>query len=125
MDGSVRPRRSPRVLILEPNLGACDLVVEVIGSIGCDIVGPCRTLGAASKRVQSETIDGAVLEIKVGGSFSFDLASQLLGKGAAIIFFSRAPACLLPADLRREPLLIKPEGISRLADVATAAFSRR
>jgi DNA-binding NarL/FixJ family response regulator len=124
-DAVLPPRRPPRILIVEPNPGASQIIVEILSTVGCDIVGPCATLAeATAKLAAGHPVDGAVLEMNVGGSYSFALAEMLLGQGKAVLFFSRSGAHLVPKTLRRAAVLSKPEGIEVLADTATDLFFR-
>jgi hypothetical protein len=101
---------------------AAEIIAEVLGTVGCEIIGPCSSLQEACALLdQGEQVDGAVLEINVGGSFSFELALVLRERGKAIISFSRYGA-YLPACLRTAMVLPKPKGIELLAEAAIAAF---
>jgi DNA-binding LytR/AlgR family response regulator len=122
-DAPLPHRRPPRILIVEPRQGSAEIIAEVLSTIGCEIVGPFSSLHEASAVLgQDERIDGAVLEMNVGGSFSFELAIILRERGKAIIFFTRCGAYLLPALLRSAVVLPKPTGIELLAEAARAAF---
>ena len=124
MDDAVySPPRRPRILILEPSAGIAELVAEVLASIGCEVAGACGTLEEAEIFCSSgAAIDGAVLEMSVWGSFSFELAERLREQGKAVIFFSRHGAYMLPESLRTSTVLPKPAGIEWLGGAATTAF---
>jgi CheY-like chemotaxis protein len=115
--------RSPRILIVEPNPGSAEIIVEVLEAVGCAILGPCLSLREAERLLdQGCHIDGAVLEMAVQGCFTFDLATRLIEDRKAVVFFSRCGAQLLPNRLRAAPVLPKPQGIDWLARVAIETF---
>jgi hypothetical protein len=70
-------------------------------------------------------IDGAVLEMAVGGSFTFDLADRLVERRKPVVFFSRYGSEIVPCRLRAFPVLPKPQGIEWLAELAATAFFER
>jgi hypothetical protein len=121
MQGGIPPQRLPRILVVEPNPGSAEIIVEVLQTIGCTIAGPCRTLEQAA-RMADASVDGAVLEMRVAGSFSFELAASLVERGLAVVFFSQDAHEMLPDRLRSLPYLGKPEGITQLAEVARRTF---
>jgi hypothetical protein len=124
-DSALQSKPPPRILILEPNPGAAEIIDEVLSTVGCLVAGPCSTLQAAKSLLNGGTeIDGAVLEMRVAGSFSFELAAQLLNGNKAIIFFSRCDRRILPRNLRTATVLRKPKGIELLAGIAAATFFR-
>jgi len=125
-DAKLPPRPSPRILIVEPNPGAAEIIGEVLVTVGCFVAGPCSTLTDALSLLREGTaVDGAVLEMRVSGSFSFELAALLLSWNKAVIFFSRCDAGLLPQHLRAATVLRKPVGIELLAEAAAASFFPR
>lgn len=122
-DSALPPRPPPRILILEPNPGAAEIIAEVLSTVGCVIAGPCSTLEEATSRIQSGApIDGAVLEMRVSGSFSFELAALLLGRNKTVIFFTRCDARAMPHHLGAAKVLRKPRGIELLAETARSTF---
>jgi hypothetical protein len=83
-------------------------------------------VGGSYSSVDTGTeVDGAVLEMRVSGSFSFELATVLLNGNKAVIFFSRCDAAMLPQHLQTATVLQKPKGIELLAETAVARFFPR
>jgi hypothetical protein len=124
MEGGTFPQRlGRRVLILEPNPGAGEIIVEVLAGAGFHPIGPYNTLGQAEQWVKSGTLEGAVLEMNIGGFYSFEFASALIQRGTPVIFFSHCDRHLVPTALRRMTVLQKPGGIEDLAEAAAAAFT--
>ncbi len=122
-DSTLLSRLPPRILVLEPNPGAAEIVGEILETVGCVIAGPYGTLRESIIALQAGGgIDGAVLEIRVAGSYSFELAALLINSNRAVIFFSRCDPRILPQHLQAATFLRKPKGIELLAGAAAAAF---
>jgi hypothetical protein len=126
MDGVTFERPAPRILVVEPNPGAAEIIAEILVAIGCEIMGPCVSLEMAKRLMAGGVrIDGAVLEMAIGGSFTFELAESLVERRKPVVFFSRCGSEIVPCRLCGFPVLPKPQGIEWLADVAATAFFER
>ena len=93
--GPARPRPSPaqpligkRILIVEDEaLVALDLEMT-LRAAGAETVGPCLRLARALAMAERETVDGVVLDIRLGREESYPIADLLHERGVAIVFHS-------------------------------------
>jgi hypothetical protein len=86
------------------------------------VIGPVSSVSSAMALVNHVSVDGAVLDTNVGGSYSFDVAAALLEQKKPVLFLCYEHADALPAGLRSVTVLHKPEGVLALAEVAAELF---
>jgi CheY-like chemotaxis protein len=96
-----------RILVVEDEpIVAWDLA-DVLGSYGCEVVGPAYDLPQAEKLSQ-EPLDGAVLDVNLGDQKVFPVADTLAERQVPFCFVTGyGVAGLRPGDLDR-PILQKP-----------------
>jgi hypothetical protein len=68
-------------------------------------------------------LDGAFLDIDIGGTHSYPIARLLRSKGVPFIFVSGYEPSILPQDLRDATLISKPVFIGEITRVAVDRFS--
>ncbi len=110
------------ILVVEDNLLVGELIRLAVEDAHFNVVGPIGTLDTGI-RVASETkLDGALLDIKLGGTQSFPLARLLQSKSVPFIFVSGYDRSVLPDDIRDARLVAKPVSVADLARVAVESF---
>jgi DNA-binding NtrC family response regulator len=78
----------------------------------------------ALKIVAAEELDGALLDIDLGGEMSFPVASQLASRGVPFGFVTGyADSRTIPEKFRRVPCLAKPFTPDNIADFVARHFS--
>lgn len=97
-----------RVLVVEDEMMVSMLIEDMLGDLGCTVVGPASRLEEAVELVGSAEIDCAVLDVNLGGQPIFPVADLLREKGAPFAFATGyGDAGLRDAD-RGTPVLQKP-----------------
>ena len=106
-----------KVLVVEDEpIVAWDLA-ETLEAYGCEIVGPAYDLAQASELSRGRTLDGAVLDVNLGGEKVFPLADALAEVPIPYCFVTGyGVAGLRPEDLEH-PVLQKPIDTDRLVQV--------
>lgn len=70
-----------RILIVEDeHLLAIELEDE-LRELGAVVVGPASSVDAGMALLRLETVEGAILDINLGGEMVFGLADELVGRG--------------------------------------------
>lgn len=101
--------RGRRILVVEDNFLAAEALRDVLVENGCEVVGPVGRLTAAMALASRETLDGAFLDVNLGGEQCFPLADLLRKKGVPFVFLTGyADESIVPVALRKVPLLGKP-----------------
>ena len=107
-----------RILVVEDETLIALLIEEMLGDLGCKVVGPAYRLDEALDLVKAtDPIDGALLDVNVGGKPVFEVADLLRARGVPMVFSTGyGDGGLREAD-RGAPVLQKP---FRLGEVETA-----
>ena len=115
-----------RILVVEDNFLVAEAVRELFADCGCEIVGPAPRLQAAMSLILGGGVDGAVLDINLGGELCFPVASLLTERGIPFFFLSGYDdAALIPLTFRDVPCLPKPFDRREVADMAARRFASR
>lgn len=110
-----------RVLVVEDEMMVAMLVEDMLGDMGCEVVGPAYALDSALDLArEAENLDCALLDVNLGGRPIFPVADILRERGVATIFATGyGEAGLRPED-QGSPVLQKP---FRAADLLKALKS--
>jgi CheY-like chemotaxis protein len=103
-----KDRSSLRILVVEDEpLLLLDLQEMLIG-LGIGLVKACLTLEAATRSVEIQTFDIALLDVVVGRDTAIGLASDLHRRGTSVGFISGTDGNFIPEELATRPMLQKP-----------------
>lgn len=94
------------------------LVEDLLGDLGCQVVGPAASAADAVRIARQESFDFALLDVNLGdGQTSFETAEILLERGVPFAFVTGYGEQGVRADLRDTPVLTKPIDPRHLARV--------
>ena len=97
-----------RVLVVEDEMMVSMLIEDMLGDLGCTVIGPASRLDEAIALASSTELDCAVLDVNLGGQPIFPLADILRAKGAPFAFATGyGDAGLRDVD-KGSPVLQKP-----------------
>jgi len=115
-----------KILVVEDNFLVADVLCEGLRGIGCEIVGPAPDLERGetlAARLDGKKLDGAVLDVNLGDSFSFSIAAKLRERGIPFIFLTGYDdRKIVPVEFQSAPRLSKPCSIAELAAAMQKAF---
>lgn len=114
-----------KILVVEDNYLVADVLCEGLRDIGCEIVGPTASVEASEKLIQAEdgALDGALLDVNLGGVFSFPIAVRLRELGIPFIFLTGYDdRKIVPSEFQSVPRLSKPCKLAELAAAMRDAF---
>lgn len=103
--------------MVEDELFVAMLVEDLLGDLGCAIVGPAMSAAEAVIAARSETIDFALLDVNLDGDTSFGAAEILRARGVPFAFVTGYGEQGVRTDLRDAPILAKPIDPKQLAKV--------
>ena len=113
------------VLIVEDNFLVAEAVREIFEERGSTVLGPVPRVAEAVRLVESEPLDGAVLDINLAGEFCFPVAEALRVRDVPFIFLTGyGEAMLIPLQFRDVPRLPKPFDALEVAEVAAQRFAK-
>lgn len=102
--------------MVEDELFVAMLVEDLLGDLGCTIIGPASNAAEAVRAAEGETFDFALLDVNLGdGETSFQAAEILRQRGVPFAFVTGYGDQGVRADLRDAPVLSKPIDPRRLA----------
>lgn len=104
-----------RVLVVEDELMVSMLIEDMLGDMGCQVVGAASRLDEAMRLAETLDIDCAVLDVNLGGQPIYPVADKLRSRGARIAFATGYGDSGLREEDRGSPVLQKP---FRAADLA-------
>ena len=114
-----------RVLVVEDEALVAMLLEDMLGDLGCNVMGPAMRVREALDLVESGApIDVAILDMNLAGERSFRIA-EALGSRAVPFVISTGFEGGIEADLRDRPVLRKPFLSSDLETALRAALGRK
>jgi len=118
------PHQAPRILIVEDSYQEAAELDRLLSDCGYDVVGPVGRLDDAMMLASGQALDGALLDIDLGGGRSFGVASTLQRRSVPLAFISGYDPSIVPDahELRAIPFVAKPfEDEALIAMVKTFA----
>jgi CheY-like chemotaxis protein len=104
------PHQAPRILIVEDSYPEAAELDRLLSDCGYDVVGPVGRLDDAMMLASGQALDGALLDIDLGGGRSFGVASTLQRRSVPLAFISGYDPSIVPDahELRAIPFVAKP-----------------
>jgi DNA-binding LytR/AlgR family response regulator len=113
-----------RILVVEDNFLVAEDLRELLARLGCDVVGPAPRVEQGLDLVRQGKLDGAVLDINLGGEDCFPIAAALEERSVPFLFLTGYDdRTLIPAEYRQAPRLSKPVDVARLVSIARQIFA--
>ena len=75
-----------RLLIVEDEAIVAMLLETLLGELGCTVARWAATVPAALEAVEHETIDGALLDVNLGGTKVYSVAEALAARNIPFVF---------------------------------------
>jgi CheY-like chemotaxis protein len=98
-----------RILVVEDNFLAAEVVRDMLESSGCAVVGPVGRIADALRLAESEALDVAILDINLNGERCFPIACALRQRGVPFVFLTGYDdESIIPIELRPTRRLGKP-----------------
>ncbi len=99
----------PRILIVEDNYLVAEELRDVVRGCGYAVAGAAPSVESGLALIAEDTVDGAVLDIDLGGLPSFPMCRALTAKGVPFLFLSAYSAnTVVPAEFSKALHLPKP-----------------
>lgn len=76
----------PRILVVDDEPLVSMLMEGWLKELGCEVVGPGRSVQAGLDLMEGVSLDGAILDVNLAGESSLSLANALKLKGVPVAF---------------------------------------
>jgi two-component sensor histidine kinase/PAS domain-containing protein len=113
-----QPLRGQRFLIVEDEPLVAMEIVDLIESVGGQVVGPTANAAEALKLIEDESIDAALLDANLYGSPVDDIAAALTRNDTPFVFVTGYDRDSLPRAFQSAAVLQKPFTSQQLIDSA-------
>lgn len=108
-----------RILLVEDEyLIAADIKAALLGA-DASVVGPAGRLDDGLSLLSGEALDGAVLDVNLGGQSSYAIADALRARDVPFVLVTGYDAWSIPEGYRDAPRLAKPFAMRRVVETLT------
>ena len=76
----------PRILVVDDEPLVSMLVENWLVELGCEVVGPARSVRQGLEMAENDALDGAILDVNLGADNSYAVAEALKRKGVPFAF---------------------------------------
>ena len=98
-----------RILVVEDEMLIALDTLDVLTGAGYVAIGPATSLTAAVAKAETEALDGAVIDVNLGGSYVWPAAEVLAARRIPFVIATGFGAALdVPATFQSAPRLGKP-----------------
>ncbi|KWV40204.1 hypothetical protein AS026_26765 [Rhizobium altiplani] len=105
-----------RFLIVEDEYVTAREANDVLTELGADVVGPVPRIAEAIDIIEhGPQLDGAILDINLGGERVYPVAANLKMKGIPFVFVTAYEDRVLPASFRSAKVFTKPASWASIA----------
>jgi DNA-binding response OmpR family regulator len=98
----------PRILVVDDEPQVSMLVEDWLVELGCEVVGPARSLEQGLDMAGSAALDGAILDVNLAGRNSYAVAEALQQRGVPFAFVTGDGSIDEEAGFGDSILLSKP-----------------
>jgi len=114
-----------RVLIVEDEAMIAMLLEMVLRNADCAVVGPIASVSGALRLIDSQQLDAAVLDFRLGNDDSGEIMDVLDQRGVPFLLMTGQSTADLPPKLRQLNLLAKPFEPEALVEAVEKILSPR
>lgn len=111
------------ILVVEDNYLVAEMLRMAVEDAGFTVIGPAKNIEDSTRLASGTRLDGALLDVQLGGTQSFPIARLLKSHGVPFIFVTGYDASVVPSDLRDSPLMGKPVFVGEIARIAVENFA--
>lgn len=112
-----------RVLVVEDNLLLAEVIRDVLEAYGCEVVGPVPDVAQGIALARDAPLDGAVLDINLGGEPCFPIATALAERTIPYLFLTGYDnSRIIPAEHRAAERIPKPVDPAALSAAIAECF---
>ena len=115
-----------RILIVEDEYHVAEEMAEAVRNAGGEVAGPVPSVAAALALIEDgASLDGAVLDIKIGEETAFPVAKALKARGVPVIFVTGYDDWFIPQAFEDVPLFQKPADPENVVRIMFESSTKR
>ena len=115
-----------RVLVVEDEALVAMVIEDMLAGFGCKVVGPAADVDQALELVDAAGIDGALVDVNLGGErLGFRVADALASRAIPYVFASGYGRSVLTSPHLDAPVLPKPFDEQMLREAVQNLIRRR
>src|SRR3954464_5060919 len=92
-----------RILVVEDSPVVGPFTADILGELGCEVVGPAPNMAAARGLVEAGGFDAALMDVHIRGERVFPLCDMLEAKAVPFVLTSGYADWQVPEKLRERP----------------------
>jgi CheY-like chemotaxis protein len=121
--GTNAPSPARRILVVEDSAIVALAVETVVEDLGWTAIGPVARVHRAMQLVETEQLDGAILDVDLAGAKSYPVAEALTAVGVPFLFTTHYDGrAVLPKQFQDAPVLSKPYADAALRRMLLQTF---
>jgi CheY-like chemotaxis protein len=98
----------PRILVLEDQTMISIMVEEWLLELSCEPVGPAASVERALELIETNALDGAILDVSLNGEDCYRVAERLRDRGVPFAFATGHGSGGIAEGFKDFPVLAKP-----------------
>ena len=111
------PLKGLRLLVVEDEAMVAMMLEDMLGDLGCEVVGPAGSVARAQELAQNEaTIAAAILDVNLGGLPIYPVAETLRARGVPFVFITGYGSADIDGRFADAPTVQKPFSMPVLRD---------
>jgi CheY-like chemotaxis protein len=111
-----------RILIIEDSPVVAPFTADILGELGCAVVGPAPNMATAREFIEAGKFDAALVDINIRGERVFPLCEMLAAIKKPFVLTSGYADWAMPEKWGDRPRLQKPYTIDQVEKALCALF---
>jgi CheY-like chemotaxis protein len=113
-----------RILVVEDEMMAAMMLETLLDDAGGIVVGPVSSVANALALIATKPIDGAILDVNLGGEFVYPVADALAERGTPFVFITGYGKTAIDVRRYAVPVVPKPYEDDGLVRIIAEAIAR-
>jgi CheY-like chemotaxis protein len=111
--------------VVEDSPVVAPFTADVLGELGCEVVGPAPNMAAARELIEEGAFDAALMDVHIRGERVFPLCELLEAKDVPFVLTSGYGDWQVPEKLEKRPRLQKPYTIAQVERALSKLLHRK
>jgi len=111
-----------RILVVEDSPVIGPFTADLLGELGCEVLGPAPNMAAARELVEAGEFDAALIDIHIRGERVFPLCEMLEAQDVPFVFTSGYADRQMPEKWEDRPRVQKPYTLEQIEKALSALF---